>query len=120
MTPASRGKGSGKLAAAQDEKIPAQRHVAMTWAQRLNHLQEKSPLDSEIRIPNPRAPDAGKIPGGPGMQNVLNGVSMPVGVMEKTLYSSYTPNLPTFINYLPARLFWVSSEHFANHLYEYH
>jgi hypothetical protein len=34
------------------------------------------------------APDAGKIPGGLGMQNVLNGVSMAVGVMEKPLYSS--------------------------------
>jgi hypothetical protein len=26
-----------------------------------------------------------------GMQNVLNGVSMAVGVMEKALYPSYTP-----------------------------
>ena len=34
------------------------------------------------------APDAGKIPGGLGMQNVLNGVSLAVGVMEKALYSS--------------------------------
>jgi hypothetical protein len=37
------------------------------------------------------APDAGKIPGVLGMQNVLNGVSMAVGVMEKALYPSYTP-----------------------------
>jgi hypothetical protein len=37
------------------------------------------------------APDAGKIPGVLGMQNVLNGVSMAVGVMEKAFYSSYTP-----------------------------
>ncbi len=85
VTPARRGKGSPKVAADQDEKTPAQRHVAMTWAQRLkrvfnidvetcrvcgaaakviaciedpavirkilNHLQEKSPLDSGIRIP---------------------------------------------------------------------
>jgi hypothetical protein len=29
-------------------------------------------------------------PGVLGMQNVLNGVSMTVGVMEKALYSSYT------------------------------
>ena len=36
------------------------------------------------------APDAGKIPGVLGMQNVLNGVSMAVGVMEMALYSSYT------------------------------
>jgi hypothetical protein len=36
------------------------------------------------------APDAGKIPGVLGMQNVLNGVSMEAGVMEKALYSSYT------------------------------
>jgi hypothetical protein len=34
-------------------------------------------------------PDAGKIPGVLGVQNVLNGVSMAVGVMEKALYSSY-------------------------------
>jgi hypothetical protein len=39
------------------------------------------------------APDAGKIPGVLGMQNVLNGVSMAVGVMEMALYSSYTPYL---------------------------
>jgi len=38
----------------------------------LNHLQEKS------------APDAGKIPGVLGMQNVLNGVSLAVGVMESS------------------------------------
>ena len=37
------------------------------------------------------APDAGKIPGVLGMQNVLNGVSMAVGVMKMALYSSYTP-----------------------------
>jgi len=30
-------------------------------------------------------PDAGKIPGVLGMQNVLNGVSMAVGVMEMAL-----------------------------------
>jgi hypothetical protein len=36
------------------------------------------------------ATDAGKIPGVLGMQNVLNGFSMAVGVMEKALYSSYT------------------------------
>ncbi|MDE0755523.1 MAG: hypothetical protein OSB26_12790 [Woeseiaceae bacterium] len=36
------------------------------------------------------APDAGKIPGVLGMQIVLNGVSMAVGVMEMALYSSYT------------------------------
>ncbi len=30
------------------------------------------------------------IPGVLGMQNVLNGVSMAVGVMEKALYSPYT------------------------------
>jgi hypothetical protein len=37
------------------------------------------------------APDAGKIPRVLGMQYVLNGVSMAVGVMEMALYSSYTP-----------------------------
>jgi len=31
-----------------------------------------------------------KIPGVHGTQNVLNGVSMAVRVMEKALYSSYT------------------------------
>jgi len=90
VTPARRGKGSSKVAAGQDEKIPAQRHVAMSWAQRLTrafnidvktcrvcggaarviaciedrgvirkilaHLQEQSPLDSAVQIPNPRAP----------------------------------------------------------------
>jgi hypothetical protein len=40
------------------------------------------------------APDAGKIPSVFGMQNMLNGVSMTVGVMEKALYSSYTPYYP--------------------------
>jgi len=34
--------------------------------------------------------DAGKISGVLGTQNVLNGVSMAVGVMKKALYSSYT------------------------------
>lgn len=38
VTPASRGKGSQKVAADQDEKTPAQRHVAMTWAQRLKRV----------------------------------------------------------------------------------
>jgi len=90
VTPARWGKGSRKVAADQDEKIPAQRHVAMTWAQRLkrvfnidvetcrvcgaaakviaciedaeviskilNHLEEKSPMDSGVQIPNSRAP----------------------------------------------------------------
>jgi len=36
------------------------------------------------------ASDEGKIPCVLGMQNVLNGVSMAVGVMEMALYSSYT------------------------------
>ena len=38
MTPAKRGKGSKKGAEAQDEKTPAQCHVAMTWAQRLKRV----------------------------------------------------------------------------------
>ena len=38
MTPARRGKGNWKVAADQDEKTPAQRHVAMTWAQRLKRV----------------------------------------------------------------------------------
>ncbi len=38
VTPARRGKGSPKLAADQDEKTPAQRHVAMSWAQRLKRV----------------------------------------------------------------------------------
>jgi hypothetical protein len=38
VTPVRRGKGSPKLAADQDEKTPAQRHVAMTWAQRLKRV----------------------------------------------------------------------------------
>jgi len=32
VTPAKRGKGSQKVAGGQDEKTPAQRHVAMTWS----------------------------------------------------------------------------------------
>jgi hypothetical protein len=36
------------------------------------------------------APDAGKIPGVLGMQNVLNSISMAVRVMKKALYLSYT------------------------------
>ena len=90
VTPARRGRGARKVATDSDEKTPAQRHVAMTWAQRLkrvfnidvetcrvcgaaakviariedpaviskilNHLEEKSPLDSGVQIPNPRAP----------------------------------------------------------------
>ena len=38
VTPARRGKGSPKLSADQDEKTPAQPHVAMTWAQRLKRV----------------------------------------------------------------------------------
>jgi len=38
VTPARRGKGSPKLAADQDEKTPAQAHVAMSWAQRLKRV----------------------------------------------------------------------------------
>jgi hypothetical protein len=38
VTPAGRGKRSRKVAADQDEKTPAQRHVAMTWAQRLKRV----------------------------------------------------------------------------------
>ena len=93
VTPAKRGKGSRNVAVAadsDDKKTPAQRHVSMTWAQRLkrvfnidvdtcrvcgaaakaiaciedpvvirkilNHLQEKSSLDSGVQIHHPRAP----------------------------------------------------------------
>ena len=38
VTPARRGKGSTKLSADHDEKTPAQRHVTMTWAQRLKRV----------------------------------------------------------------------------------
>jgi hypothetical protein len=38
VTPARRGKGSGKLLADQDEKTLAQPHVAMSWAQRLKRV----------------------------------------------------------------------------------
>lgn len=38
VTPAKRGKGSQKVADEQGEKTPAQRHVAMTWAQRLKRV----------------------------------------------------------------------------------
>ncbi|GMQ83963.1 MAG: hypothetical protein BMS9Abin06_0711 [Gammaproteobacteria bacterium] len=38
VTPAKRGKGSQKVADEQEEKTPAQRHVAMTWAQRLKRV----------------------------------------------------------------------------------
>jgi hypothetical protein len=38
VTPARRGKSNWKVAADQDEKTPAQRHVAMTWAQRLKRV----------------------------------------------------------------------------------
>ena len=38
VTPARRGKGSEKVAEDQDEKTPAQRHVAMRWAQRLKRV----------------------------------------------------------------------------------
>jgi hypothetical protein len=38
VIPARRGKGSPKLAADQDEKTPAQPHVAMSWAQRLKRV----------------------------------------------------------------------------------
>jgi hypothetical protein len=38
VTPAKRGKGSQRVTEGQDEKTPAQRHVAMTWAQRLKRV----------------------------------------------------------------------------------
>ena len=38
LTPAKRGKGSQQVADEQGEKTPAQRHVAMTWAQRLKRV----------------------------------------------------------------------------------
>jgi len=38
VTPTRRGKGSPKVAADQDEKTTAQRHVEMTWAQRLKRV----------------------------------------------------------------------------------
>ena len=38
VTPAKRGKGGGQVAAEPDEKTPGQRHVAMTWAQRLKRV----------------------------------------------------------------------------------
>ena len=38
MTPAKRGKDSQKVAGGQEEKTPAQRHVAMIWAQRLKRV----------------------------------------------------------------------------------
>jgi hypothetical protein len=97
VAPARRGKGSPNLAADQDEKTPAQRHVAMTWAQRLKRVFN---IDVETcRVCGAAAKIIAciedpavirKIPGVLGMQNVLNGVSMAVGVMEMALYSSYT------------------------------
>ena len=42
VTPAKRGKGRQKVADEQDEKMPAQCHVAMTWAQRLKRVFTKS------------------------------------------------------------------------------
>ena len=38
VTAAKRGKGSLKVAEDKDEKTPAHRHVAMTWAQRLKRV----------------------------------------------------------------------------------
>jgi len=38
VTPAKRGKGGGQVAAEPDEKTLGQRHVAMTWAQRLKRV----------------------------------------------------------------------------------
>ena len=38
LTPAKRGKDSQKVTEGQDEKTPAQRHVAMTWTQRLKRV----------------------------------------------------------------------------------
>ena len=38
VTPAKRGKGRQEVAEDQDEKTPVQRHVAMTWAQRLKRV----------------------------------------------------------------------------------
>ena len=38
VTPAKRGKGRQKVADEQDEKTPAQRHMSMTWAQRLKRV----------------------------------------------------------------------------------
>jgi hypothetical protein len=46
-------------------------------------------VDGKLRF-DPGSSDAEKIPGVLGMQNVLSGVSMAVGVMEMALYSSYT------------------------------
>ena len=57
------------------------------WSEN-SHWRENRQLRAEFRG---SAPDAGKIPGVLGMQNVLHGVSMAVVVMEKALYSSYTP-----------------------------
>ena len=90
VTPAKRGKGSHKLEVNQEQKTPVQRHIAMTWAQRLKrvfnidvetcrvcggaakviacvedpvviktilaHLEKKAPLESEVKIPENRAP----------------------------------------------------------------
>ena len=38
VTPARRGKGNWKVAADQEEKTPAQRYVATSWAQRLKRV----------------------------------------------------------------------------------
>jgi len=38
VTPSKRGKGSQKVAVGQDEITPVQRHMAMTWAQRLKRV----------------------------------------------------------------------------------
>ena len=57
------------------------------------HWRESRQLRAEIRG---SAPDAGKIPG------VLNGISMPVGAMEKALYSSYTLTSLS-VGYTPVR-----------------
>jgi hypothetical protein len=48
------------------------------WSE-CSHWLENRQLRAEIQS---SAPDSGKIPGVPRMQNVRNGVSMPVGAME--------------------------------------
>jgi len=74
VTPARRGKDNWKVAADQNGKTPAQRHVAMKWAQGLKRVFNID--DETCRVCS-------------GSAKELNCVPILLGLLQKGVYLSY-------------------------------
>jgi len=108
VTPAKRGKGSQKVTEGQDEKTPAQRHVAMTWAQRLEQVfgidvaiwrvcggaaRVIACIEDPVIIKTILT-HSGKIPAWIRLESSGNDCSMGASSRKKSVNSAYTQSTP--------------------------